>query len=169
YVPNKPSSGKGKDKAEHGGASNTLQQAFASIQVNSVSLANSDCNMGSVWLPDSGVTSHLTKDIDLLTNARVYDGTDKVMVGDGTMLPIEKTGNIVLDTNHSQFHLDDVLYVPTIKQNLLSISKFTKDNKVSVEFFEWGYEIKCVKTRKVLAEGKIRTTYILWRVLLPLL
>lgn len=99
-------------------------------------LYTSELNVASIWLPDSGATIHLTKDVIVLGKSKVYDGSDKVMVGDDTMLPIEKAGNIILDTNTCQFYLDDILCVPTIKHNLLSIAKFIKDNKVYVEFFE---------------------------------
>ena len=52
--------------------------------------------------------------------------------------------------------LHDILHVPKITKNLLSISQFTKDNDVIVEFNSEFCMIKDKKTRKVLLQGGLK-------------
>ena len=60
------------------------------------------------------------------------------MVGSGDQLEISHIGNAVV-MSHTQaarkLFLNQVLHVPHIAKNLLSISRFTKDNNASAEFF----------------------------------
>ena len=62
-----------------------------------------------------------------------YSGTGKLALGDGSKLPITHIGHIILPTSRS-LHLKNVLMVPSITKNLISISKFTIENDVIVEF-----------------------------------
>lgn len=55
------------------------------------------------------------------------------MVGNGEGLRI-KTGSIFLKLPNKNIHLKNVLHIPNIIKNLLSIAKLTIDNKVIVEF-----------------------------------
>lgn len=59
------SSGNNQNSSNGGGGSNSLQQAFVVVQANYL-VTTSDPNVASIMLLDSGVTSHITKDIHLL-------------------------------------------------------------------------------------------------------
>lgn len=151
----KNSSKSGYDSTYSPSTSDNLQQAFHSIKLNSTNICH-DHNVASCWITDSGAASHMTNDSSCLSKAKAYKGNDQVMVGDGKFFPIEQAADAILDIKNAQVHLHDVLYVPSIKENLISITHFTKDNSVSFEFFPWGYHIKDLKTKSVLAEGFVK-------------
>jgi hypothetical protein len=57
---------------------------------------------------------------------------------------------------YTDLHLNQVLCVPAITKNLLSISKFTKDNNAYAEFSSLGCVIKDQKTKRPLLQGSLR-------------
>ena len=70
--------------------------------------------------------THLTLD-----HSTSYMGKDCVIVGNGASLPITYTGKLSPSPN---LQLLDVLVVPHLTKNLLSISKLTNDFPLSVTF-----------------------------------
>jgi hypothetical protein len=60
--------------------------------------------------------------------------------------------------NHTskQLHLTNVLQVPSITRNLLSVCKFTCDNNIFVEFHPSDVFVKDIETREVLLSGHSR-------------
>lgn len=108
---------------------------------------------GNSWLVDSGASHNLTSDLSNLSIHSEYDGTDEVHIADGSGLPITHTGKSELTFPARSFVLNDVLCVPTAKQNLLSVSKFTSANNVSMEFFTSYYVIKDRVTGAPLLKG----------------
>jgi hypothetical protein len=68
-------------------------------------------------------------------NVRVdeYQCQENIRVGNGTGLPIKHVGTTHILSPSSSFQLNDVLHVPQISQNLLSIQKFTTDTNTFVE------------------------------------
>uniref|UniRef100_A0A2N9IIX6 Integrase catalytic domain-containing protein n=1 Tax=Fagus sylvatica TaxID=28930 RepID=A0A2N9IIX6_FAGSY len=133
-----------------------MQQAFAAMNILETTLAAQPPNSDPCWYPDTGATSHMIADMPLLKQTQEYSGSDSVMVGNGASLPISHIGNIYFHSFGSQFQLKDVLYVPSIKKNLLSVAKFTIDNNCSFHFFPWGYCIKDLATRRTLLMGTIK-------------
>ena len=79
-----------------------------------------------LWYPDSGATHHLTHDAQNLTQKCSYIGKDSIKLGNGVGISISSIGSICFTTPHTQspFILHDLLYVPSIMINLLSVSKF---------------------------------------------
>jgi hypothetical protein len=57
-------------------------------------------------------------------------------------LPIHHFGSSSLSSSNATFLLNNVLHVPQIQKNLLSISKFTANNNV---YFEFHPSYFCVK------------------------
>lgn len=57
-------------------------------------------------------------------------------MGNGKGLTISHTGNSFLPSSslHKHLHLNNVLHVPSITENLISVSKLTKDINVYLEF-----------------------------------
>ncbi|KAL5803075.1 hypothetical protein ACOSQ4_031380 [Xanthoceras sorbifolium] len=53
-------------------------------------------------------------------------------------------------------HLKNILHVPSITKNLLSISKLTKDNNAFAEFHDNGCMVKDKRTRRILLQGPLR-------------
>ena len=94
--------------------------------------SNSSPNEG--WVFDSGATHHVTSDINSLASFTPYNGHENLQVGNGHFLPICNIGRCTLSLNGGSLQLNDVLHVPSITKNLISISKFTRDNDVLMEF-----------------------------------
>ena len=93
--------------------------------------AASDLN----WYSDSGATHHLTNDLANL-NVRVeeYTGSESIRVGNGKSLSVTHIGTTQFSTPNSTFLLNDVLHVPQISKNLISVNKFTNDTNTFMEF-----------------------------------
>ena len=86
-----------------------------------------------------------------------YKEKAKVVVGNGESISIKSSGSKYLSTfmpNHSLI-LKDVLHVPSITKNLLSISQFTKDNNVILEFDSHQCVVKDKRTKLALLRGTL--------------
>ena len=75
----------------------------------------------------------MTPDPSQLDKIELYNGKECVVVGNGASLPISHTGIV---SPSPDFKLLDVLVVPHLTKNLLSISKLTSDYPVSVKFVD---------------------------------
>lgn len=103
------------------------------------------------WYPDTGATNHLTSDLNNLNiHSEEYVGTYKVQVGNGAALPILHTGFTSLPTSSQQFTLNNILHVPHITKNLISVSQFTKDNHCYLEFHPTFFCVKDQATGRIL-------------------
>ena len=60
--------------------------------------------------------------------------------------------------------MKEVLVVPKLNQNLLSVSKLAKDNCCTLEFDETNFVVKDKKTRTLLAKGTKRNDSMLWKI-----
>lgn len=78
------------------------------------------------------------------------------VVGNGHNPPIHHTGSSTFCFPSRNIHLKNILHVPKITKNLLSISKLTHDNNVIMEFHHFSMFVKDKATRKVLPEGTFR-------------
>ena len=81
-----------------------------------------DSNSG--WVLDSGATSHIVKDRELFMHFRkIPPNTKWVYVGNNARLEVQGVGicKISIKDGHC-LHLVDVLYVPQIRRNLISVS-----------------------------------------------
>lgn len=102
------------------------------------------------WYADTGASSHMTPNMSNLSSVTPYNGSDRVVVGNGTQLPISYTGHGILSTSNSRFSLRDILLVPQLSTNLLSVRKFVTDNSCSMNFDPFGFSIKDLMTKKLL-------------------
>lgn len=85
-------------------------------------------------LADLGTSNHLTANLNSLSLQSQYKGYDKVTVGNSLTLPINHIGNTTLHTKYHNFILRNVLHMPRIAINLLSIHKFCLHNICSCHF-----------------------------------
>ena len=122
----------------------TAQEALAAMNLS----GNNDPN----FYADSGATAHMTNQGGNLKYLKPYYGTDHIFVGNGQALPITYTGNALFNTSHGKLALKNVLVVPKIKKNLLSVSKLIDDNACSFEFNSSGFVIKDSK-QQIVAKG----------------
>jgi histone deacetylase 1/2 len=103
---------------------------------------------------DTGATDHLTHDLSHLTARESYTGHDQVRTADGSGMHISHVGQASLLTRTSKsIHLRNVLRVPSVTRNLLSVKKLTLDNDVFVEFHPFHFFVKDRVTRDVLLRG----------------
>ena len=133
-----------------------VPQALAALHLNSPTAGE--------WVPDTGATAHITDDLGTLSKLTPYASSDSVMVGNGSELSITYTGNARIFSPGSSLSLNNVLVVPNIKKNLLSVSQLTSDYPCYFIFDDRGFVIKDLRTHKVLASGsKADGLYVLQR------
>ncbi|OMO82489.1 Reverse transcriptase, RNA-dependent DNA polymerase [Corchorus capsularis] len=105
------------------------------------------------WCMDTGASHHITSNLKNLSIVSDYEGNDEVIVGNGSGLPITHSGIVNLHCHDKSYKLRDVLCVPTMKQDLIFVSKFCKTNNVFVEFHDDFFLIKDVQTKQALTRG----------------
>jgi hypothetical protein len=98
---------------------------------------------------DSGATSHMTSSDGILLS-RLPTFVSSILVGNGTSILVTSHGHSVLSTTASTFALNNVIVIPTIVQNLLSVRQFTRDNHVTIEFDAFGFSVKELPTGRVI-------------------
>ncbi|KAM0067353.1 putative RNA-directed DNA polymerase [Helianthus debilis subsp. tardiflorus] len=103
------------------------------------------------WYADSGATDHKTQSTGNIHDIISCNGKDKVFFGDGKSLFISHRGHKTIGNN---IHLKNVLVVPKITKNLLSINKLTMDNNVDVLFYQPNFYVQDRETGQVLAQGR---------------
>lgn len=108
------------------------------------------------WYMDLGATDHVTADLSQLTINSNYIGNEQLQVGNGELLPISHTGFTYLSCQSRSPYLKHVLCVLNITKNLLSISTFTKDNGVIVEFFANHCVVKDKQSKVDLLQGRLK-------------
>ncbi|GAA0144837.1 hypothetical protein LIER_05175 [Lithospermum erythrorhizon] len=86
------------------------------------------------WYVDSGTSNHLTSDLQNLSIHTDYSRSNKIIVGNGHSLAIDHIGKAQIPTASHSLALNNVLHVPKITKNLLSVSQFNFDNNVHLEF-----------------------------------
>lgn len=116
----------------------------------------------SHWIMDSGTTHHLTSDLHNLNLHKPYNGDDAVVIGDGTGLKISHTGSLSLPSLSRPLHLTNVLCVPNIHKNLISIYRLCNANKVSVEFFPAHFQVKDLTSGVPLLQGQAKGDLYEW-------
>ncbi|XP_071693058.1 uncharacterized protein [Rutidosis leptorrhynchoides] len=127
-----------------------VQPSQATIVPNVFSTTTLPDHGNSGWTMDTGASTHLTSSINILTTIFNHCMYPSVAVGDGNLILVTNTGHSVLPNVNRPLHLSNVLVTPNIVKNLISVRKFTRDNKVSVSFDEFGFSVKDYLTRRLL-------------------
>lgn len=91
------------------------------------------------WLLDSDATHHISSDLANLSLHQPYTSGEEVVIGDGKGLSITHTGSTYLHSTLQSLSLTDVLYVPDITKNFISVYRLCNINRVSVEFFRLSF------------------------------
>jgi hypothetical protein len=102
------------------------------------------------WLIDSGASYHMAKDKDIFSALNECN-TKKIFFGDDRSLSVVGSGTVQVDNGH----FNDVLCVPSLSCNLLSVYQITHLGEgKTVEFSPHQVVIKDLKDPKhVLATG----------------
>ncbi|KAD3642281.1 hypothetical protein E3N88_31505 [Mikania micrantha] len=115
--------------------------------------ANYRPHESTAWLPDTSSNSHVASDLHSLDQSEPYYGEDFLHVGDGEGLPILHIGSTKIHSPSKTFSVSNILHVPRIKRNLLSVQKFYSDNNVYFEFHSNFFIVKDKVTRTTLLTG----------------
>eukprot|EP00253_Pinus_taeda_P002351 PITA_02351 len=75
------------------------------------------------WLIESSASSHFTSYKEALSNLIEKETNLEIVLGDNSKYPMKGVGNVTLQLKQGNtIHLQEVLYVPDLKKNLVSIS-----------------------------------------------
>ncbi|KAA0068024.1 Retrovirus-related Pol polyprotein from transposon TNT 1-94 [Cucumis melo var. makuwa] len=110
----------------------------------------------SNWYPDSGATNHLTHSLSNLSTGSEYGGGNQIYTANGSGLPITHYGSMSFNSStlpFKSFTLKNLLHVPSITKNLISVSLFAKDNHVFFEFHPTLCYVKDLDNGQVLLQG----------------
>src|ERR1044072_1715699 len=89
----------------------------------------------SAWHSDTGASNHVTQEQNI-HQGQAFEGVEHVFVGSGQGLTISSQGSYFKSPFNPNYTLvlKNLLHVPSITKNMLSVSQFCKDNKVKFEF-----------------------------------
>jgi histone deacetylase 1/2 len=85
-------------------------------------------------------------------------GSDQVHVGNGQGLPITSVGSMSFSSPfypNSTLKLNNLLHVPAITKNLVSVSQFARDNHVYFEFHPNECYVKSQGSSKIILKGHL--------------
>jgi len=101
-------------------------------------LMSSDAGSASQWYIDSGASQHMTNSKESMVHYQECASPELVRMGNNYEIKAYGKGNIWFEVNangvHKPAELVDVLYVPALGKNLLSVSAVT--NKVTLYYLK---------------------------------
>lgn len=117
------------------------------------------------WIVDSGATCHMCNDDKLFVKLRSLKQPLEVTLGDGCAVEATGQGTVVLEMastsgKMSRCKLHEVLYVPDLSYNLLSVSKAVEAGKV-VEFSETSCQILDANRKPITVAMRVGNLYYL--------
>lgn len=86
------------------------------------------------WFIDISASSHISIDIEDLSNSLSYQGQYQITIGDGNNINIANCGKGLLSTPNCKLYLNNFIHVPKISHNFLSISNLIVDNTATIIF-----------------------------------
>lgn len=108
------------------------------------------------WLLESSATQHLTGSTSSMQFVEPYTGTEVVIVGNGTNLPVKHCGSSVVCVNGAPLSLQHILHTPQVPSNLISVQRLCADNDVAIEFSAHSFCAKKKHTQNMLLQGLTR-------------
>ncbi|KAG8362844.1 hypothetical protein BUALT_BualtUnG0031300 [Buddleja alternifolia] len=96
-----------------------------------ISQCFSTSHCSDTWILDSGATDHITHCLSSLHSSQAFSIPQSAHLPDGTISHITHVGTVPL-TPFLTLH--NVLYVPTFRHNLLSVSKLAHDYQCVISF-----------------------------------
>lgn len=102
---------------------------------------------------NSGASHHVTLGPNQLIQAILYHGFNQLHISNGQDLPIISSKHSTILNIPKQLHFKNILHIPKITKNLLSVHKFTCDNYVYFEFHSNYCLMKDKENMRVLLKG----------------
>jgi len=110
---------------EHKGANTIVEETRNEKLFISSLMAHSE--ESEAWYIDSGCSTHMTSQEELLTKINEnYSG--KVIFGDDSVSEVKGKGTVAIPTFHGKKLIEDTLLTPTLKKNLLSVGQMMEQN-----------------------------------------
>ena len=98
------------------------------------------------WIIDSGASDHMCCELSKFSSYETISNKEHLAsIPNGRRITINNAGSVVLDDN---IVLNQVLYVPQFKFNLIYVDKFVKDNNCAHNFHTNGCYVQEMKKRK---------------------
>mgnify|MGYP006973871167 CR=1 FL=1 len=117
----------------------------------SASTSISALNPKDVWFVDSGASNYITSHKEWFRELRESEQPGYVEIGDDTTHLIRHIGNVPFGEKGKQTYIKNVLHVPTITKNLVSVSQMVEQG-MQVRFNQDGCFIK--KEGRIIAPGR---------------
>ncbi|GJV93967.1 ribonuclease H-like domain-containing protein [Tanacetum coccineum] len=102
------------------------------------------------WYMDTRATFHLSSHTGNLQTSSLNRNFHSVIVENGSSIPITHSGHVQIPNPYYPIHLRNVLVTPNIIKNLVSVRKFTTDNKCFIDFDPYGFTVRDYHTRQTL-------------------
>ncbi|TYJ99887.1 Retrovirus-related Pol polyprotein from transposon TNT 1-94 [Cucumis melo var. makuwa] len=154
-----PNSGKNSNKGTTNNFRNNndkLSTAFVTSHPANPFNVTRENSVDANWYANNRAMNHMTADYTNLANPVEYGGKVQVTIGNGDKLKITSIGNSTLMNGGYMLSLDNVLYVPAIAKNLVSVSKRARDKHVFVEFHDDYCLVKDNGTRQTILKGMLK-------------
>lgn len=95
----------------------------------------SDTGTPQAWYLDSGASQHMSPLLNLFQKYKVLDSPKTILLGDNSSQQAEGYGSVILQlTNGQLLSLHDVLYVPGLAKNLISVIQLINTGNTIVIF-----------------------------------
>ena len=85
-----------------------------------------------------------------MCSLRPNSSSTRIIVGDGSSLPVTHYGTTQIPTTASPLVLDNILISPSLIKNLISVRALTRDNPITIEFDKFGFSVKDLYTKTVI-------------------
>ncbi|CAM8966406.1 unnamed protein product [Rhodiola kirilowii] len=105
-----------------------------------------------LWIIDSGATDHITPYAHLLKNVKELDSPYEVVIPNGDTVAVTHVGRCDINDKIS---LHNVLLVPNIRFNLLSVAKLISDSKFTAQFDGKYFSIQDPVTHTIQGIGEL--------------
>ncbi|GJV99507.1 NAC domain-containing protein [Tanacetum coccineum] len=102
------------------------------------------------WYMDTGATSYISSHTGNLKTSFLNRNFHSIIVRNGSSIHVTHSGHVQIPNPYRTLHLRNVLVTPNIIKNLVSVQKFTTDNKCSIDFDPYGFTVRDYHTRKTL-------------------
>ena len=129
---------------------------FKQLFLLKLTIATAGSAPSNSWYPDSGASHHVTNVSQNIQQLTPFEGPDQITIGKGQGIDINST---VLTLSPSPLNpkfsliLNNLLFVPSITKNPISVSQFCKDNLVYFEFHHTFCLVKSQVSKELLLKG----------------
>ena len=106
---------------------------------------------GSDWIIDTGATNHMTCDRNMFTQFSSNSSVPVIINANGASSPVMGSGTISISPLLS---ISNVLFVPSLNCNLLSVSQLTQSHNCVFLFFPTYCTLQNIHTKEKISSGK---------------